>query len=194
MRLFVAFDLNGAIRARLKHFADALRESAPTARWVGDESFHVTLKFIGNASSEQAGRIKATLAAIASPPVTLQVRGYGFFPNATSPRVFWAGVQPSEPLARLAHQIDAVLATLGIPAERAPYHPHITLARAGSSSSRLNPKDRQNKRYECLQDKLSAMPQPDFGEIIAQEFILYESRLSPKGSIYTKVERFPLPC
>jgi len=32
----------------------------------------------------------------------------------------------------------------------------------------------------------------DFGKMIAHEFILYQSQLSPKGSKYTKLQRFPL--
>jgi 2'-5' RNA ligase len=32
----------------------------------------------------------------------------------------------------------------------------------------------------------------DFGTMIANEFILYQSRLSPGGSKYTKLQRFAL--
>jgi 2'-5' RNA ligase len=32
----------------------------------------------------------------------------------------------------------------------------------------------------------------DFGTMSARDFFLYESKLSPKGSTYTKLERFAL--
>ncbi len=52
MRIFVALDIDDAIRARLEQFLDGVRGFAPEARWVRPESMHVTLKFIGEKSSE----------------------------------------------------------------------------------------------------------------------------------------------
>ena len=192
MRLFVALDLDHTIRARIKRLADELRELSPDARWVGEESFHITLKFIGNTTQEQAEGIKAALTSIDCQSFSLQVRGYGFFPGAGAPRVFWIGVQAGETLTQLAREIDIAMSKLDIPAESGPYHPHITLARAGSGSPRRAAKDRPNQRLRSLQQRLASIPEPDFGSITAREFFLYESRLSPKGSIYTKLERFPL--
>ena len=36
------------------------------------------------------------------------------------------------------------------------------------------------------------MGELDFGTMTAREFILYQSQLSPKGSRYTKLQRFSL--
>jgi len=36
------------------------------------------------------------------------------------------------------------------------------------------------------------MPALEFGTMTAREFFLYQSQLSPKGSRYTKIGRFPL--
>ena len=47
MRLFVALDIDDAIRDRIARFLDGVRGFAPDARWVRPESLHVTLKFIG---------------------------------------------------------------------------------------------------------------------------------------------------
>jgi 2'-5' RNA ligase len=41
-----------------------------------------------------------------------------------------------------------------------------------------------------LQEKLSALPAPEFGTMTAREFFLYHSQLSPKGSKYTKLAAF----
>jgi 2'-5' RNA ligase len=43
-----------------------------------------------------------------------------------------------------------------------------------------------------LEKRLAAMGDLDFGTMTAREFILYQSQLSPKGSKYTKLQRFPL--
>jgi len=49
-----------------------------------------------------------------------------------------------------------------------------------------------NRAFQRLQEKLSALPAPEFGTMTAREFFLYQSQLSPKGSKYTKLERFAL--
>ena len=52
--------------------------------------------------------------------------------------------------------------------------------------------DRRNSRFGKLQEKLAALPPPEFGTMTAREFFLYESKLSPKGSQYSKLARFVL--
>ena len=47
MRLFVAFDIDDAIRVRIGRFLDGVREFGPDARWARPESLHVTFKLIG---------------------------------------------------------------------------------------------------------------------------------------------------
>lgn len=97
-------------------------------------------------------------------------------------------------LAGLASAIDAGVATLGIPKENRAFSPHLTLARGagGSGSPRWRKEDRPNRVFQRLQEKLSALPTPEFGTMTAREFFLYQSQLSPKGSKYTKLERFAL--
>jgi 2'-5' RNA ligase len=46
--------------------------------------------------------------------------------------------------------------------------------------------------FAVLDKRLAAMDEFDFGTMTAREFILYQSQLSPKGSKYTKLQRFPL--
>ncbi len=47
MRLFVALDIDPEIRQRIGEFRDKMRPYAPDVRWVGLETFHITLQFIG---------------------------------------------------------------------------------------------------------------------------------------------------
>ena len=92
MRIFIALDIDDAIRARLQRFLDGVRGFAPEARWVRPESMHVTLKFIGEKSSEAVEEIKQALGAIRAGVLEISFRGYGFFPTATAARVFWMGL------------------------------------------------------------------------------------------------------
>src|SRR5215467_10578058 len=99
MRLFIALEIEDAIRDRISHFMDGVREFAPDARWVRPESLHVTLKFIGEKPAETIEQIKTALAAVHADPVTMDFRGHGFFPTAKSARVFWIGIESGPELA-----------------------------------------------------------------------------------------------
>jgi RNA 2',3'-cyclic 3'-phosphodiesterase len=194
MRLFIALDIDDEIRERIARFVEGVQGFAPDARWVKPESLHVTLKFIGEQSDAAVARIKEALATILARGTEIHFRGYGFFPTAKSARVFWVGMEAGPELAILAAAIDEKTAALGIPKEERAFSPHLTLARAGGRSGSPRPMkgDRPNRVFHLLQDKLAALPTPEFGTMTAHDFFLYQSQLSPKGSKYTKLERFGL--
>jgi 2'-5' RNA ligase len=83
---------------------------------------------------------------------------------------------------------------LGIPKEEHAYTPHLTLARGagGSGSLRKATSDGSNRGFQRLREKLAALPAPDFGTMTSREFFLYQSKLSPGGSSYTKLAGFTL--
>lgn len=194
MRLFVALDIDDAIREQIARFMEGVRNFAPEARWVKAESLHVTLKFIGEQPDAAVQNIKDALAGMSGGVTQIAFSGYGFFPTVKSARVFWIGMKVGPELAGLASAIDAGVATLGIPKENRAFSPHLTLARGagGSGSPRWRKGDAPNRVFQRLQEKLSALPTPEFGTMTAREFFLYQSQLSPKGSKYTKLERFAL--
>ncbi len=190
MRLFIALDIDEAIRQRLAKFMDGVRGFAPDVRFVGAESFHITLKFLGE--TEKLQSILQALAPVSGPQFPVEFRGYGFFPGPKNPRVFWAGIYSGSELGELAYKIDDAVAPLGFERERGPYHPHLTLARSGSGRPQRMKSDRANSLFTHLQQKLSQLPEPEFGTMTAREFHLYESKLSPRGAVYTKLRSFRL--
>lgn len=194
MRLFIALDIDEAIRERIARFMDGVRGFAENARWVQPESLHLTLKFIGEQPEPAVEQIKQALGTIRASAAEIQFRGYGFFPTPKSARVFWVGMESGPQLATLAKAIDDQTASRGIPKEERAFSPHLTLARGGggSGSPRWRKGDGPNRTFQQLQEKLSALPAPEFGTMTAREFFLYQSQLSPKGSKYTKLARFEL--
>jgi len=192
MRLFIALDIDDPIRERITRFVDQVRNFSPDACWVKPESLHVTLKFIGEQPDDVVEMIKQALKD-ASAATEITFRGYGYFPTPKSARVFWIGMESGPQLAQLAAAIDERMATLGIKKEDRAFSPHLTLARAaGSGSPRWRKGDGPNRAFSYLQEKLSALPVPEFGTMTPREFFLYQSQLSPKGSKYTKLARFSL--
>ncbi len=193
MRVFIALDIDDAIRGRLELFLDGVRGFAPDARWVRPESMHVTLKFIGWKSPEAVETIKQALSAIRAGAFELSFRGYGFFPTAKSPRVFWIGIAAGPELAALAKSVDEATAALGVAKEEHEFSPHLTLARRGGSGAPAWRKgDGANPVFQGLQKRLAAMPALDFGTMTAREFFLYQSQPMRGGARYTKIARFGL--
>lgn len=194
MRIFIGIDLDQEVRDRISRFLEGVQGFAPDARWVRPESLHITLKFIGEQTPEQVEAIAARLRQVEARAFEIRYGGYGFFPTAKAPRVFWIGVHAVPQLAELAGRVDMATAELGIPREDRPYNPHLTLARAGgrSGSPKRQKDDAPNTIFAVLEKRLAAMAELDFGTTTAREFILYQSQLSPGGSKYTKLKRFPL--
>ncbi len=194
MRLFIALDIEVAIRERIARFLEGVRGFAPDARWVRPESLHVTLKFIGEKPASEVEGIKQALTCIQAAASEVTFRGYGFFPTPKAPRVFWVGIEAGPQLTDLAKAVDDTTAALGIAREDRPYSPHLTLARGGGGSGapRWRQGDGPNRNFQRLQEKLAALSAPEFGTMTAREFFLYESQLSPGGSRYSKIARFSL--
>lgn len=192
MRLFVGIDIDEAIRQRIAAFVESLRDSAPKARWVRPETFHVTLKFLGETVKDQ--EIISALQKVDLPAPQIRFCGTGFFPAPRSARVFWIGIEADDRLPALASAVDEAVASFGFAREKQRFKPHLTLARGGSrASGSPHQKGGGGTIFTAVQKRLEAMPQPDFGTMQAHEFCLYESKLSPAGARYIKVARFPLP-
>ena len=190
MRLFVALDIAAGIRERIAEFRNQIRQFAPDARWVGPETFHVTLQFLGE--TKRLDEIQLTLRKVTGSPVTIAFRNIGFFPNAKSPRVFWIGIDADERLQQLASSIAKALQPLGFEQNAGPFQPHLTLARAGGGRPRSGLDNRSAAGLQKVRAKVETFPSLEFGTMTAREFYLYESKLSPAGAQYTKLSSYPL--
>ena len=175
MRLFTGLDLPDEVVRRLRTLLDHLQ---PTARinWSPPENLHITTKFIGEWPEARLDELKSVLGGLPPrPPIPVHIRKVGFFPNPHAPRVFWCGIDSPE-LEALAAATDRATETLGIPAETRAFSPHLTLARI---KERLN--------LQPLRESIAALTSLEFGRFLADRFFLYQSRVGPKGSVYTKL-------
>jgi 2'-5' RNA ligase len=180
MRVFVALEIPSMVRENLAALLKSLREVSPQTRWVRPENLHVTLKFIGEVAEAKLAAIRSALAGVRSEqPVMLDFRGLGFFPNEKHPSVFWEGIEASANLKALAADIDKVTEKLGIPLEKRPFSPHLTLAR-------FEPPRLPEKLRAAIQENATR----EFGTLRTSQFHLIESKLKPTGAEYTTVESF----
>jgi 2'-5' RNA ligase len=189
MRLFVALDIDEAILQRLDDYVRTLEPRLPGVRFVRSNTYHVTLKFLGEVKNDTP--VREHLRNVRAPAFDVSFRGVGFFPNASAPRVFWAGVHALPALSELARSVDRSLEDLGFPPER-EFHPHLTLARNGSGRPRPRSTERPPGAFAQLAGIVSSSPAPEFGTMAAREFFLFESRLSPSGPSYSKLESYAL--
>jgi RNA 2',3'-cyclic 3'-phosphodiesterase len=190
MRLFVALDIDPNIRESITTFRDQLRPLAAGVRWVGPDTFHITLQFLGE--TRKLDEILHALGSVKCAPVQIEFRGAGFFPNPKAPRVFWVGIEGDERLQKLATEVGYATKPLGFHRDPGPFTPHLTLARAGSGRPRPVSGERAAPGLRCLHDEVAKLPSPEFGTMTAHEFCLYESYLSPEGARYVKRAGFSL--
>lgn len=188
MRAFIAIDLPEAIHAALREKQATFRAVCPQANWARPEGIHLTLKFLGEISEVQVKQVSDALSALGQfEAFEIEVKGFGFFPDARRPRVFWAGLEAPPALAELAARVETALGALGFPREPRPFTPHLTLARFKIPRP-------QTALQKLLEQEVGTVGEPPLlGRFGVSEFFLFESKLSPRGAEYSKRARFPSP-
>jgi RNA 2',3'-cyclic 3'-phosphodiesterase len=181
MRAFIAIDLPEPLHAALAEAQQYFRNTCRDARWTRPEGIHLTLKFLGEISDAQAKQVVEALAQIGPfESFSVEVKGFGFFPHASRPRVFWAGIAATSALAELAARVESHMEKIGFAREDRAYSPHLTLARF-----------QVPRPQPTLEAAVAARATTSLGKFEASEFFLFESKLSPQGAEYRKVMRFP---
>lgn len=136
MRLFIALTPPPDVQRAVWEAFSPLRARPLPVKWVPPENVHLTLKFLGEVTPARQEEIIGALASAAqgTRTITLVVRGAGAFPNARSPRVIWAGIEPDPAIELLADRVERRCALLGLPTEARAFRPHLTLGRAERAS------------------------------------------------------------
>jgi len=129
-RLFSGLEIPGEIAQRLS----MLRGGLEGARWVEEENYHITLRFIGDVDGDTATRYSEALGQIEAEGFSLTLDGVGSFGRG-KPRAVWAGVAPSAPLGALRRAHEKAALTAGLEPEPRNFHAHVTLARMRNCSA-----------------------------------------------------------
>lgn len=130
LRLFVALWPGAAARAALAARRDACTWPAGAAP-VADERLHLTLHVLG---AVDAARLPQLAAALWLPPprLRLQVGAPVHWPHGL---VVAPLAAPPDALQALQAGLAAALSGLGLPVERRPFRPHVTLARHAAGAA-----------------------------------------------------------
>jgi len=174
-RLFVALSLPEIVVDALTQLQSGLNG----ARWQGEDNFHLTLQFIGEADRHGLDEIHHALAQIDAPAFELRLSGCGFFGDRR-PRALWAGVAPSEPLAFLQQKIRSALSRAGFPGEKRKFAPHVTIAYLNGVTQDAA------ARFTAMHNLFAVGPFP------VDAFHLYESHLGGEAAHYEILETYLL--
>jgi 2'-5' RNA ligase len=176
MRLFAAI----AVPEEIGEALAAMTGGLPGADWVDPDSYHVTLRFIGEVGRAHAEEIDAALADIAAPAFALSLAGIDFFQTASRPRTLWARVEPSPALGHLARKIDRAVVQTDLPPEDRAFTPHVSIARL---------RDAALPAVMNFITRHALFRAPPF---TVDRFTLFESRQGSGGPVYAPLADYEL--
>ncbi len=100
-------------------------------RWLAQENWHLTLRFVGNVSASLVTPLSEALAACAQrhPPTMLALRHIEPFPSAAKPLVLAATGRADAVTRNLVMDLEQRCRALGLAAVEQTFRAHLSLAR-----------------------------------------------------------------
>lgn len=183
IRTFVAIKIQPEkeILNQLQSFKSIFRNDG--IKWVTEENFHLTLRFIGNTTREQLYQLVDRFEIVAQHFNSFQIelKGSGYFRSKNHPRVLFVKVTESDELTALVKEVEKNVVASGFHEELKPFIPHFTLGRIKHLESRA--------RFFTVVDELQEI---QYHSAKVAEFILYQSILKPEGPTYKPIKSFKL--
>ncbi len=184
VRTFLALPLDEPIVRRLAEAQAALAAVAAHIRWVEPQNLHLTVKFLGDVENDRLSDVCEVAEEIASQsdPFEITVRGLVPAPPSGSMRMVWVGVEePTARLERMQGLLEEAYAGLGFKMENRRFHPHLTLGRVKSGQN-----------VQRLRAAVEEFARTDFGVQPVEEIVVFSSRLTPEGPIYSPLKKAEL--
>jgi RNA 2',3'-cyclic 3'-phosphodiesterase len=184
MRIFLALNLPADLRHGVVEATAGLRAIAPQLSWVKEPLLHLTLKFLGDRTPDEAERVGASIVSVADRhrEPSVRIGGVGAFPNFRRSRVVWLGVEQEPRLELVHHDVEVACEAMGFELDGRPFRPHVTLARVR--------RPLREPEARALAREAKAV---DFsGDWVIRSIDLMQSELSPAGPSYTTLVSAPL--
>ncbi|MBS3152708.1 RNA 2',3'-cyclic phosphodiesterase [Candidatus Woesearchaeota archaeon] len=177
MRLFIGIDLPDNIKDCLFNLELSFKiKNLAKVNWVPKKNLHITLKFLGDVSSDTVERIKHNLSKVSYKKFKIKLNGFGFYPNNMRINVIWVGVEPYNKIVELQKLVDSETLEVG----NVKLGAHITLGRVKAIKNKdLFLDFVKNVKLEPLEFQVNS-------------FILYKSVLSKDSPSYEVLKRYSL--
>jgi 2'-5' RNA ligase len=188
IRSFIAIDLPKHIQDPIDRVIQDLQTQQPKApvRWVPAHNIHLTLKFLGEVSSNNLEMLTKILQAEVPRHRCFEIRvgTLGAFPSIYRPRVIWIGVEAPTDLMALQRSIEGETTRLGYMAEERPFSAHLTLGRVSHNAT--------PDEVRQIGESLKAYKVGLLGATSVERVRLFRSDLEPGGAVYTPLYTIPL--
>lgn len=153
----------------------------PLPKKTDPQDFHLTLCFLGQIPDHEVQAAHEVAERTRGQAFPLTIAGLGLFGEA-KPRVAWAGILPSEPLARLQAKLDSGLRRSGLTPDARKFYPHITLGRF----------DPPAPEVVLRLERGVAMSQLRLEPFVVESFAMFRSHTGVKVGKYEVMMRYPL--
>lgn len=127
-RLFFALWPDQRVRESLSALARVAKTDCG-GRIMQPRNLHLTLAFLGDTVEAQRDAAVAAASRVKMSPISLVVDRSGYFRQAGDRGVVWVGCGTVPSLFALAASLRAKLREAGVPFDRKPFVPHVTLLR-----------------------------------------------------------------
>jgi len=182
-RLFIAvpFKAEDETIAVLDALQRCFRREA--INWVRPENLHLTLQFLGDTPDNLVTEIAGFLAQVSGkyPKTTGRIRGINYFTHRGYPKVIYSEIKGVPLLAEIANIIHSDMHSLGFTPDHKEFKSHLTFGRIKVLNDLNN--------FRRIISEFTEKPDQSFE---MSEIILYQSTLTPKGPVYTAIEKFNL--
>ena len=149
------------------------------ATWIDPESFHITLRFIGDIHVGLGREVALALDRMELKPFSITLKGIDIF-GGKKPHSIIAHVEESAELRRLQQSQERICQTLGLEPEPRRFIPHVTLARLRDADP------------IALQRYIESHALYRSGTIRVERFVLFSSRPSRGGGPYAVEEAYAM--
>ena len=174
-RLFTGIEIPPTVGQSLS----LLRGGLPGARWLEPDSYHVTLRFIGDIDEPTADEIVGQLSRVRRSSFSVAFEGLGSF-GSRKPHAIIARATFSAALGELQAEIERIMQRIGLPPESRKFMPHVMLARLRRTSAR------EVAQYLSLRGGFTTEAFP------VDRFVLFSSRNQTGGGPYLVEDAYRL--
>ncbi len=186
MRAFLAVPADPAWAESASVLLASLRQSLPKASWTRPESWHLTLKFLGEVSQADAESFAGAMGPRVAEAVGGELVGARpvMFPPRGRPRVLGVGFAPggvAETLEALGSAAEIEARKIGVAPDGKSFHPHVTLGRI-----------RDPWPPAAVEEFARAVGGWTFPAWSVRSCVLYRSRLDPAGAVHTPIREWAM--
>ena len=178
-RLFVSLNLPSSVVEQMIVARDSVSNNI-NVKWEPKEKLHLTLKFIGEVSTEISNEISNDLVFIENySSIKCSLTKFGFYYRDGKPIILWAGLETDVILNNLIIDLNERLKNFNIPVEQRKFNPHITLLRIKNDAGIDFVNNFKNFTFEPILFTTNSVT-------------LYNSILLQEGSKYFEIKNYKL--